>query len=455
MNTLPMFLRLFSTIVFLSAEAFAQQAMKLSLEESVEIGLNNSKILHASLMQTEVANARASEVNTTTLPTLKFGGQYTRLSDVPPFVASIPAGSFGGGLPAQSISFPLSQTVLDNYNLRLTALQPLFTGFRLSSTKEIADQSAKATGADYRRDKANLIFNIKNSYWNLFKAKDFKKVIDETVEQVNSHLTDVNNLMKQGMATTNDVLRVEVQLSNTKILQIDAASNVRLATIGLNTIMGQNLTMQLDLVSHPDSAASDSAKKTINDYNEMVRRALEHRPEFEAMHYRVNAGEAAVTLAKSGWYPQLYVSGNYYYAKPNQRYVPTQNTFNNSWDINLTAAIDIWNWGATIDQTHQAQAQLQQSKDILGQLQDNISLEVAQSLLNLNQASERIGVADQAVNQASENHRITSEKYKLGLVLNSDVVDAQLSLLLARTTYTQSLVDYQIALAKLQQSIGE
>jgi outer membrane protein TolC len=88
-------------------------------------------------------------------------------------------------------------------------------------------------------------------------------------------------------------------------------------------------------------------------------------------------------------------------------------------------------------------------------VKDNISLEVAQSLFNVNQAKEKITVAAGAVRQATENHRITNEKYKMGLMLNSDVVDAQLSLFLARTTYTQALVDYEVALAKLSQSIGE
>jgi outer membrane protein TolC len=442
-------------IAVFTAAAPAQENQSLSLQESIDIGLKNSKILHASQMRSQSAVAHASGVSTSMYPSLKLGGAYSHLSDVPPFVAAIPPGAFGGGLPQQELSFQLSPTILDNYNLRLTAVQPLFTGFRLSSSSDIAQNSALAATADADRARAELIYSITSAYWSLYKANDFKRVSDETIDQVNAHLTDVRNLMAQGMATTNDVLRVEVQLSNVRLQQIDAENNVRLSTISLNTLMGQNIATRVQLLSRPDSTAADSSKVTVDEYNDLVQRALNNRPEYKSMQYRVAASDAGVTLAKSSWFPQLYLTGNYYYANPNQRYVPAQAQFNDSWDVNVTASIDIWNWGQTVDQTNEAQAELQLSKDLMGQVKDNISLEVAQSLFNVNQAKEKIKVADEAVKQSQENHRITNEKYKMGLMLNSDVVDAQLTLFLARTTYTQALVDYEVALAKLQQSIGE
>ena len=94
MNHLRIVPRIAFLAAFVAAGAGAQQPAKLTLDESIEIGLRNSKILHASLMKTAAAEARASQANAATLPSLKIGGSYTRLSDVPPFVASIPAGAF-------------------------------------------------------------------------------------------------------------------------------------------------------------------------------------------------------------------------------------------------------------------------------------------------------------------------------------------------------------------------
>lgn len=172
------------------------------------------------------------------------------------------------------------------------------------------------------------------------------------------------------------------------------------------------------------------------------------------MQFRKAAGEAGVTFARSGWFPQIYLTGNYYYARPNPRIVPTLDRFKDTWDIGVTASFDIWNWGSTIHQTEQAQAQLAQVQDALEQLEDAITLEVTQHFLELKKAKERIAVSEKAVSQAEENYRVTNEKFKLGLASNSDLLDAEVALLQAKTNYTQSLVDYELAQARLQKSLG-
>ncbi len=446
--------RLVLSCLFLAGSSSAQEKMNLSIEQSIEIGLKSSKALHSSLMNVQSTEAKAGEVNATRLPSLKFGGGYTRLSNVPPFTTTIPASSFGQNLPPQNLNLTFSQTVLDNYSMRLSLQQPLFTGFRLQSNYEIADLTAQAADQDFKKDKANLTFDIRNAYWNLYKAIEFKKVIDENVEQVKSHVNDVTNLMNQGMATRNDLLRVQVQLSSAELTQIDAENNVHLATIALNNVIGQPLTTVVEPVSVPDSS-HQSLQNGFGDINKLTELAIQSRPELKGMQFRVQASEAAVTLAKSGWYPQVYLTGNYYYARPNQRIFPTLDQFRDTWDLGISLSWDVWNWGTTVHQTDQAQALLSQTQDALGQLRDAVALEVTQNYLNAGQAKERIGVSEQAVHQAEENYRVTNEKFKLGLVLNSDMLDAEASLLQAKWNHIQALVDYELATARLQKSIGE
>jgi outer membrane protein TolC len=187
----------------------------------------------------------------------------------------------------------------------------------------------------------------------------------------------------------------------------------------------------------------------------LVLRGLEARPEIKGMDARVKAGEAGVTAARAGWWPQIYLSGNYYYANPNQRFQPAQIAWQNTWDVGVNVSLDIWNWGTTVHQTDQAQAQLAQTKEAFGQTQDGVTLDITQAYLTLKQARERVAVAKQAVARAEENHRVTTQRYKEGLVLNSEMIDALYSLTAAKTTYTQSLVDLELAQARLAKAVGE
>jgi outer membrane protein len=426
-------------VIVFSAGIFAQEQNNLTLDESINIGLKNSNILHSSKMQVNYANARLSEINTSRLPSLKFSAVYTRLSYITPFILNTPFGNFN-----------IAPSILDNYNLKLTLQQPLFTGFKLSSSSNIAEYNYKATEEGYNKDKQDLIYKIKNAYWNLFKAKKVKEVTDQNVQQVKAHLTNVQNFYEQGLSTKNDLLKVQVQLSESELRQIDAKNAVKLARINLFNVIGIPLNTNSEI---PDSI--DIQTKEVNDLDDYIEKALDNRPELKAMQYNIKAGEAGVTFAESDWYPQVYLAGNYYYSKPNQRIFPAENKFKDTWDIGVSVSLNLWNWGATVDKTDQAEAQLEQAKDSYKIVKDNIVLEVNSNYLNLVQSKDKISVADESVRQAKENYRVTDETFKKGLALNSDLLDSEVALLQANTNYIQALVDYELAKAKLEKSIGE
>ena len=88
-------------------------------------------------------------------------------------------------------------------------------------------------------------------------------------------------------------------------------------------------------------------------------------------------------------------------------------------------------------------------------MKDGVLLDVTQSYLTVNQTNERAAVARKGVEQAEENYRVTNERYKKGLNVNSDLLDAEVALLQAKLNYTQSLIEYELSSARLSRSIGE
>jgi len=431
------------TVLF-AGSVRAQQTINLSIDQAIQIGFDKSKGLHASMMKVQYADAKSSEASTLLLPSLKFGGAYTRLSSVPAFEVDIP-------LPPPAPShFVISPSILNNYNLRLTLQQPLFTAGKVQNAAEAADYTAQATQKDYEKDKSDLVYGIKNAYWNLSKALELQKVVDENVEQIRAHVKDAKSWQAQGLITDNDVLKVQVQLSEARLHQIDAKNAVQLARIALNNIIGIPLETQVDLTSSLEQKPEEFAP-----LQDLVKQALERRADVEAMKYKVKAGESGVSLAIAGWFPQVYLTGNYYFNRPNQRYQPMIDQFNNSWDVGVGVSFDVWNWGTTIHQTDEAKAQLAQAQDGLSQMKDAIALDVTSNYLNLQRVNERIDVAREGVTQAEENYRITDNKFKQGLSVNTDLLDAEVALLQAKTDYTQALTDFELAEASLRRSIGE
>jgi outer membrane protein len=426
------------------------QTRPLSLEEAVAAGLEASPGLHASRMKVESSAARAREVAAGLLPSLKLGAGYTRLSEVPPFAVRIP------GSPEP---FVVSPSYFNSWNMRLSVQQPLFTGYRLEAGAESARMLEQSAGQDLAKERSEFIFSVKTAYWGLARARELSSVVAETIGQVKEHLKDVRAFFDQGLVTRNEVLRTELQLSNAELLAIDARNGVEVARTSLNTLIGLPVDTEIELTTAPESLASRApeavppaddaaAAKTLIDT------ALAVRPELKSAEFRIKASEAGLKVARSGWYPQVSLAGNFYYQRPNLRYMPTQDVFHGTWDVGLSVSFDVWNWGQTKSQTEQAKSQLSQARDARKLLEDLAVLDVTQSRLALAQARDKLRVAGEAVGQAEENLRTFRERFRQGVALNSEVIDAEMLLFQTKIARTQAAIDLVLAQARLEKALG-
>ncbi len=453
MRQLTKMIFIISVLVYPS---LAQQKLSLTIDQAVQTGLENSKTLHTSQFKVVAADAKASETNTLGLPSVSFMGAYTRLSAVDPAIIPFPSSGVVDNNPTPGhvslipTLYQFGANVVNSYTLKTTVQQPLFTGGKISGAIDAAQYSADATKQDQKKDQADVLYNIKTAYWNLYRAIEFKKFIDENVEQMKSHAFDAENLFKQGLLTTNDVMKVRIQLSDALVRQIEAKNNVQLGMYMLNNTLGLPLQTEIELAS-----TINVLDRKWDSTDQLIQLAFEKRPEILGMNARIKASEAGLTSARGNWWPQIYLVGDYNYNRPNTRIFPTADEFNGTWDVTLSISLNLWNWNQTGHQTTQAQAQLAQAQEGLSMTKDGITLEVTQCYLNIQKAKEQKIVSEQEVTQAEENYRTMDGKYKQGLAANSELLDAEVALLQAKLTLTQSLVDYELAIAQLSKAIGE
>lgn len=413
---------------------------KLTLEESLDIGLKNSKNLKISQSRVLSTKAGIDAVSSQFLPQLKFSANYTRLSDVPPFEVQ---------LPIFSKPITLAETILNNYTFKISIQQAVFTGFRLSAQRRSSEYLKEASEFDLMKDKNDAAFEIKYSFLNFYRALELKTIMDENYRMVENHLNDTKNFFNNGLATQNDVLKMQVQLSNTSLMIIDAENNIELARTAFNKSLGLPLSGKTEI-----NTEEIIVKDNFNDYLSLINEANENRSDLKSTGMRIEATKENITANRSGYFPQVYIGGNYYMSRPNQRYQPPEDVFHGTWDLGITLSWDIWTWGNISSQVIQAEQNLIQVQTLQEQIKDNIELEVNQDYLLLKSAKEKLGVLEKTIEQAEENLRTSNEKYKNQLATSSDLIDAENSVIGAQTSYKTTLVDYQIAKIKLEKALG-
>ena len=432
----------FKIAFFVIVLLFPSVISGVTLDECISIGISNNKGLHSSMLKYESAKSKVWELRSMLLPSIKTGIVYTRLSELPPAEISFPA-------PINKI-VTIAPSFESNFNSYVSIQQPIFTGFSLLGSIGSAKYTADSMFQDYQKDKNELVYAIKSSYWNLYRSQELSKLVKENITQVETHLNDAQNLFNKGLLMDNDLLKIKLQLSSVKLKQIEFNNSVQLAAINMNNL----LSRPIDTAIEPATELKYSNDK-IEPLSAYLEKAKAGRPELKSAQARISAAKEGIAVSRSKHFPQMYLTGNYVNAKPNQRIFPAVDEYKDTWDIGVSLTLDIWSWGRINSQVTQSKLQAAQLQDAVRQIEDNVVMEVAQNYFNVISGKEKIAIAEQNISLAEDNFRITKNKFNQGLSLNSELLDAEISLLNAKTDYTQALVDYELAKAKLLKSTGE
>ncbi|HEY7528524.1 MAG TPA: TolC family protein, partial [Candidatus Deferrimicrobiaceae bacterium] len=172
---------------------------------------------------------------------------------------------------------------------------------------------------------------------------------------------------------------------------------------------------------------------------ESLGAALEKRNELRAQDAIVREGEASVATARAEFTPTFFGQGGYSYEANDLN--PHKSVFS----ILVGGKVNLFSGFADEAALRKARLTVGRRKEVLGKLRDEIALEVKSTHLFVAEAEKRKAVAEVAVARAEENLRIQNDRYKEGLSISTEVLDAQ-------TLLTRAKVDRQNATYDLFES---
>jgi len=439
---------LFACLILFFSNAVAQESTELTLEQSVKIALEKNHSLKVQKEKLEAAKAKIGEARSNFLPKFTANATYTKL-DVAPYISFAKMNEF---MPPGPISFPAKITMGDDdiYGATLSVQQPIFTGFKVYNGYKIADYSAKAEKCNYQKNKSELIFEVKKSYYGVLKAEQFLKAMQEGESLLKAHIKDLNRMYDVGLITKNELLKAQVQLSDIEVTKIKAENIVNIARIAFCSIIGIPLNTNIALKSELDLEINQYDTQAFT--GTMLSQALLNRRELKQMELNLKIGEKLISMAKSDYWPNIILVGNYNYKRPNREY---ESKFYKSWDVSLVAQFNIFDWGSTHYKISNSKHQYRQMEEGKEMLKNGIILEVTQSCFELEEAAKRIAATEKGVQNAEENYRVTYEKFKQSMATNTDLLDANTMLIQAKINKITAIADYKIAQAKVDKVSGK
>jgi outer membrane protein TolC len=403
--------------------------LTLTLEEAIRFALQNNPRLREATARVEATRAG---VDIAFAPFLPEAGTHFRYSAFN--LPVLPAGSFvPASLNAGVTSFSIAEAGVQ---------WTLFDFGRRGGRYGQAISQARIEKLSRERACQTVAFEVARAYFQVLFARTNLRVREQTLRQAEKILRDTKVRREAGTADREAVLRAEVEVSQAREELVGARQLVLDAASTLNLVLGRPTVLPVqvrDVTGRPAMAQS---------LEEALQQAVTKRPEVGMAREAVAEAAYGEKAARADLLPRIYVGGTVLRADSNG---PLE-----GWLTGAGLHVDqpLYDGGRRLAEIRRHRAQVAGATAALQTILDNIGQQVNLAFQAIATHQERIRLGETAVDQASENLRLTVVKYNNGDATPTDVVDAQTVLTRAQTRYYAAVYEYLEGLARLEYAQG-
>lgn len=424
-----------SVILTLLAATSALRAETLA--DAWNRALLHDAALAAATAESEAAAAGERAARGARLPQLGVDASYMRLSETPALEIDMPGGSVFRSPPI----FAHDAAVIGSASLR----QPLYTGGRITSGIEAAQQTARAASAQESATRSALKLRVAESYVAVLRSGRALAAAVARVASLQAHVSDVQAMVESESVATADLLAARVALADAEQARVRAVSAAALAVAGYNRLLGEPLDREPQLEQH---LPLDSALAT-RPVEELSATALGRRSELGGLDAQARALAARARAEFGGLMPQFALSAGYTHLG---------NQILDREQVTMVGAGFTWNLfdgGQTRQRAASLRAASRAARHRVEDLRSLVELEVREAWLGVTEARARAAASREAAAQAEENLRMARELYGAGLGTNTQVLAAVALQITAANNRDDAQLDEALAQFRLSHAVGE
>jgi outer membrane protein len=400
-----------------------------TLEDAWNHAINSNHQIKSAKAETSASEQQLHSAEGQRLPDLNVSSGYTQYSETPAAKTQI------DGQTAQ-----FSTTQAGSVRAQAIASVPVFTSGRITHNINAAEATLQAVQSNETTSVLNIKMQVAEAYISVLRMQSALQVALSHVDTLELHLKDVDNLFDQGMVARNDVLAANVELANAQQLVVQANNQLDVAKARYNQLLDRNLADEVNLAHQ----FPETPQGTLND---LSGNALKQRPELVTLAQQIESLGQQAQSVKSGLLPQVAVNGGYQYQE--NRY----QAFEGMWMANVGVDWKVFDGSSG----HQSDALTRQAialKEQRDDLSSMIDLQVRQAWLDIQETQKRIAVTQQAIAQADENLKVTTDRYQQGLSTNTDVLKAEDLRTTTHDNLNNATYDAALATLHLRRAVG-
>ncbi len=332
-----------------------------------------------------------------------------------------------------------------NYETGVKAGVNLFNGGKDVLTYQMA--ANKVAVSEYERQGIDnrLVSTVVNIYYSAQAARDFIKIAEESVANVEKQLSIMRVRFDAGGVLKSDILSLEVRLANAREQLVQSQSNLKATLAGLSNVMGLNPDTELILT---DPTAQ--SQKLPENYDQGVVEALKRRPELKKVREQLKQARMAMDLAQGDYWPRVDLAAQYYLDDSDLAYSGDRE----NWTAAVMLKWDLFTGFSTRGDQANSLAMLEEMMSADRKTLLAIKTDVKNAYLKMDEVLARLQVTEKTVDMAEESLQLVKKQYEGGSVGITRYLEAELALSRARTRKTAAFYDHEKARADIQRAVG-
>ena len=441
----------------------AQETLKLSLEQSVKMALQNNTDIINSKLDLRIAQKKIWEVTAMGLPHIDAKAAYQHLFIVPSInfpgtqlsnthinvdpvtglgtVSSLQLSS-GENIYLNNVTgTPIQLGVKNNVTADITVSQLIFSGsyiVGLQATK-VYYNLAKQTDEKTRLDVAETVVN---TYHMLQLAEESRRILARNLENITKTLYEISEMNKQGFLEKTDVDQLEVTANNVRNTMNQIDSNLDLGYRLMKIQLGLEETAKIELSDQTesgDSMVQSSMQLVAEQFN------INLNTDYKLVQASEQVAQLDLKLSQSKFLPTL--SGFY-----NHNEQLNSSAFNLAPKdlIGINLSLPLFSSGERLSIVSQKRFAVEKSRNTRKFVSNSILMQASQYRNDVKLKLERYLNQKKSKELSDDIYQRTIEKYRQGVASSMDLMTSQNQYLTNLTGYYQSIYDLQGARSKLE-----
>ncbi len=408
----------FLILLFLVTFTPVLNGRPLTLEECIKIALKNNPTIKKERRIITQYEYRIKKDVSSFYPTINLSGGY----------------SYSGN--------DYSERGVNNYSFSLNLNQLLFNGLDRIHKYNISKYEKLIAIQNYYAAVNDLIYNIKNNYFQILLNKKQIDVIKKIIERRKQDLAIIKLKYDAGKESLSSVMEMKADIRESEYNLFEKEEELKTIKKTLFILMGSEKVYEIDTENY-----NDYFPEIV--YDDIVEKAWKNYPDINRIKIEIQIEKERLKSIKSEYFPDINLTGGYSFI--DDTFFPK----NKNWNIGLNMSLSLFSGFSTPYSVNEQKSRIKALNESLIEIENNIKINLIKLVNQYNLLRKKIEVIDLKYSATLENYRLIKLQYKQGKISYLWLKQKETELSNLEIQKEQLLYNIRTTLAQIEKYTGE